>query len=383
MTELFQDRLPIHEFDARVKEIEDDPGHSFRAWVEIAGIDPSQDLRFGDFSDCSMDADDLRGFNFTGCNLRNTTFKNAQIEAAIFDLASLGLAALEQAADFDAWLTADLARPPNTRRRINPARLPDLASFREAPFAPEMVVIPAGEFLMGSDDSDNDAFADEKTPDGKKRKIVIPERFALGKYPVTFDEYLLFCAATKRREPRDFDWGRDRRPVVDVSWRDANAYADWLNEKLGVEAYGLPSETQFEYACRARTGARYWWGDDWDPSRANGNREFVGGRTSPVGQFGENPFKLADMSGNVWEWQADVWTDKLAGLPGDGAPCGPPVTRGRKRQTKTQEAPARALRGGSWSNYPRSLRAAFRDDDRHPGNRNNHVGFRLSRTLRS
>ena len=383
MSELFRDRLPVHEFDARVRRIEDNATRDFRAWVEIAGMDPSQDFRFGNFADCAMDGDDLRRFDLTGCNLRNTTFKGARIQGAIFDLAAVSLGALRQAADFDGWLKADLARKPEARRKINPSRLPDLAEFREAPFAPEMVVIPAGEFLMGSDESDDEAFDSEKMPDGKKRRMVIPERFALGKYPVTFEEYDLFQVATKRRRPRDFDWGRDRRPAVDLDWNDANAYARWLNERLGTEAYGLPSEAQWEYACRGGTSTRRWWGDAWDPTRANGARTFEDGRTSPVGHYGpkgENPFHLSDMIGNVYEWCSDAWTAKLSDLPPDGQPYGPQRSRNRKQQDEKVNAPDRALRGGSRSNGPRILRSAYRDR-LGPGDRGGDVGFRLSRTL--
>jgi formylglycine-generating enzyme required for sulfatase activity len=237
---------------------------------------------------------------------------------------------------------------------------------------------------MGSDDSDDEAFDPEKMPDRKKRKMVIPERFALGKYPVTFEEYDLFCAAEKRMPPLDMrGWGRDRRPVINVSWSDANAYARWLNERLGTDAYGLPSEAQWEYACRAGTNSRCWWGDAWDATRANGNSAIGQGRTSPVGHYGdkgENPFHLSDMIGNVMEWCADAWTEKLSDLPADGQPYGPQPSRNRKQQKQKDESPGRALRGGSWVDYPRVLRSAFRNGS-DPGVRGDNVGFRLSRTL--
>ena len=386
MSALFQDRLPIHEFESRVRQIEDDATSDFRRWVETSGMDPSQDFRFANFADCSMNGDDLRRFDLTGCKLRGASFRGAHIQGAIFDLAAVSLGALKQAEDFDAWLKDDLARKPEARRKFNPSRLPDLAEFREAPFAPEMVVIPAGEFGMGSDKSDDEAYADEKGPDGKKRLVRIPERFALGKYPVTFEEYDLFCEARKLEPPKDEqDWGRDRRPVINVSWNDAVAYAAWLNERLGAEAYGLPSEAQWEYACRGGKNSRYWWGDGWDPTRANGNRAFGKGRTSPVGHYEDkgqapHPFNLSDMIGNVWEWCADSWTESLADIPPDGQPYFPQPSRNRKKQKENADSPARALRGGSWNDVPRSLRSAFRDSDG-PGNRDDYVGFRLSRTL--
>ena len=86
----------------------------------------------------------------------------------------------------------------------------------------------------------------------------------------------------------------------------------WLNSRLGRAAYRLPSEAEWEYACRAGKYTRRWWGDAWDAAKANGVRNFEGGRTSPVGHFPANPWGLHDMIGNVWEWCADIWTDKIA-----------------------------------------------------------------------
>ncbi len=274
---------------------------------------------------------------------------------------------------------ADL-EPTATSQRVDPSRLPDFAVFREAPFAPEMVVLPAGEFSMGSDKDDDEAFGYERGPDGGKRLMRIPERFALGKYPVTFEEYDVFQAATRRRRPNDRKWGRGRRPVIDVDWNDANAYAAWLNERLGADAYRLPSEAQWEYACRAGTNGRRWWGDEWDAARANGQSSYEGGRTSPVDHFAPNPWGLHDTIGNVWEWCGDAWTGSLGDLPGDGHPYELPQSRGRKQQNKNVDSPDRALRGGSWNYGPGFLRAANRS--RYGAvDRGDYIGFRLSRTL--
>ena len=163
---------------------------------------------------------------------------------------------------------------------------------------------------MGSDVDEDEAWENERVPGSiRKRAMCIRDRFALGKYPVTFEEYDLFCAATRRRRPDDVDWGRERRPVIDVSWNDANDYATWLNALLGIAVYRLPSEAQWEYACRAGTNTRRWWGDRWDPECANGGGSFERGRTSTVGHFPSNRWGLSDMIGNVWEWCADVWVD--------------------------------------------------------------------------
>ena len=233
MTDRFLDNV-----DAFLDAVEASESHRFSALVACGGLDPGKDLVFGEFSDCTFDGDDLRHFDLTGCNLRGASFTEAFIAGAVLDLADVSLTALSEAADFDVWLKGDLKRLANARRKINPSRLPDLARFREAPWAPEMVVIPAGEFWMGSDDDDKEAFDEEKP----KRKTRIPRRFALGRYPVTFEEYDLFCDATGRKRPDDRSWRRERRPVINVNWRDANAYAAWPTRASGSRRTG----------CRAR-----------------------------------------------------------------------------------------------------------------------------------
>ena len=295
-------------------------------------------------------------------------------------------------------------RPPTSSHRLDPSRLRDFATFREAPFAPEMVVLPSGEFAMGSDvgnaelGKDDKAWEDEIVPDKGKRRMRIPRRFAMGRTPVTFEEYDVFTDERRAKRARDGGWGRDRRPVIKVSWNDAQAYVDWLNGKLGVKAYGLPSETEWEYACRAGTNTRRWWGDAWDVSRANGARSFEGGRTSPVDQFRPNPcgrtspvdqfrpnpWGLHDMIGNVWEWCADGWAGNIAKLPDDGAAFGEAPVDGPLKQVKTVKGNGnlanRTLRGGSWGDDPRNLRSAVRNCFE-PDSRGDNIGFRLSRTL--
>ena len=376
MNTVFNPRLSHDEYLERLQRIDSEKSDAISGLVALAGLDPSRDLRFGDLEDCRFDDDAVRGYDFTGCYLARSTFKGAFIAGAIFDLSNVSFSELRKASDFDAWLEGDLKRPAGARRKVAASRLPDLARFREAPWAPEMVVIPSGAFEMGSDDGDGEAFDDEKP----KRRMRIARRFGLGRYPVTFEEYDLFCDATKRERPEDAGWGRERRPVINVSWDDANAYADWLNARLGVEAYGLPSEAQWEWACRAGTTTRWWWGDAWDAARANGASSFEGGRTSPAGVYPPNDFGLYDTTGNVWEWCADEWTGKLADLPEDGRPFGRPLDRKQNKQKNNGDSPRRAQRGGSWSGNPRDLRSAFRVRVV-PGGGGVNVGFRLSRTL--
>jgi formylglycine-generating enzyme required for sulfatase activity len=248
---------------------------------------------------------------------------------------------------------------------------------------PELIIIPAGEFLMGSavekrPKEDHRAYDDEIVKGQGKRPMRIALRFALGRYPVTFEDYDAFLDATKAErkhgedEADDHNWGRGRRPAINVSWNDAQAYCDWLNRMTGPRGgYRLPSEAEWEYACRAGTTTRRWWGDEWDPAKANGNDSFEGGRTSPVEHYGANPWGLQDMIGNVWEWCADVYAENIAELPPDGAPY---------VGTRQSKESSRVLRGGSWILDPLDLRSAVRGrfppDDRGYG-----VGFRVARTL--
>jgi formylglycine-generating enzyme required for sulfatase activity len=283
-------------------------------------------------------------------------------------------------------------RPPRVLSPEEERALRPGDRFQEGADLPAMLVLAAGEFAMGSNladlelEDDDRAWNDEVVPGQGRRRMRIAQRFALGKYPVTFAEYDVFADATGRERPGDANWGRARRPVVNVDWHDATAYVGWLNERLGIASYRLASEAEWEYACRAGTNTRRWWGDAWDPARANGDGKFEGGRTSPVDRFGPNPWGVHGMIGNVWEWCADAWADTIGDLPEDAAPFGFPNKTSRTKRVTTQKLSIksipglRVVRGGSWNDVPRGLRAAQRlmvD----PSIRYNFVGFRVARTL--
>ena len=172
-----------------------------------------------------------------------------------------------------------------------------------------------------------------------------------------------------------------KRPVINVSWEDAQTYLAWLNARLGLleraDAYRLPSEAEWEYACRAGTTTPFSFGETISPDQANydGNHLYGAGKkgvyrekTMPVGSFPANGFGLHEMHGNVWEWCADAWNENNAGAPDDGSAW------------LTGAASARVVRGGSWLNYPRYLRSAFRLG-RPATSRNDRIGFRVARTL--
>ena len=241
---------------------------------------------------------------------------------------------------------------------------------------PQMVVLPTGRFRMGSPDGEADRESDEEPV----RTVTISQRIAMGRYEVTFADYDRFVdATTGRTKPDDQGWGRGSRPVINVSWNDAKAYATWLSAQTG-KPYRLPSEAEWEYAARAGTRTRYSWGDSITHENANygadtccnglaqGRDEWV--NTAPVGSFAANAFGLFDMQGNVWEWLEDCWHNNYQGAPTDGSAW-----------TTSCDGSVRAVvRGGSWNSTPRNLRSANRYRFA-PSTRFNVFGFRLVQDL--
>jgi formylglycine-generating enzyme required for sulfatase activity len=263
--------------------------------------------------------------------------------------------------------------PTNGRTRNGALRKPGEV-FRDIdePWCPELVVIPAGSFVMGSPETE-----DGRSPaEGPQHEVRLAQPFALGRYLVNFEEYDHFCAESKRREPTGQGWGRGRRPVINVSWEDAQAYCAWLRRQTG-QPYRLPSEAEWEYACRAGTTTPFWTGETISTEQANydGNYTYRAGRkseyrarTTPVDTFKANPWGLHDMHGNVWEWCEDCWNDSYHRAPTDGSAW----LKG--------DCSRRVVRGGSWSAHPTGLRSAIRL--RHePVNQMGYLGFRISRRL--
>ena len=244
--------------------------------------------------------------------------------------------------------------------------LPAPKAFRDCPECPEMVVVPAGSFMMGSPPGETGRTKHE----GPRHRVTIPKPFAVGKYEVTFAEWDACVAAGGCRGHRreDQGWGRGRRPAINVNWDDAKAYVRWLSRKTGKQ-YRLLSEAEWEYAARAGKSTRYHWGDDIGRNRANcdlcGSR-WDDNQTAPVGSFPANAFGLHDAHGNVWEWVEDCWNPNYAGAPADGSAW------------RSGDCYSRVLRGGSWYDLPRFLRSANRNRS---GVRSDDFGFRVARTL--
>ena len=239
--------------------------------------------------------------------------------------------------------------------------------FRDCAGCPEMVVIPAGSFRMGCV-SGRDCYSREQPV----HPVTISRPFALSRHEMTFDEYDRFAAATGRSRPDDEGWGRGRRPAVNVSWNDAQAYVSWLSAETGVR-YRLPSEAEWEYAARAGTTTAYSWGNEIGSNRASCylcGSQWDGEMTATVGSFGANAWGLHDMHGNVWEWVEDCWHETYVGAPADGSAW-----------TAGGNCGLRVLRGGSWLGDPRDLRAASRYGDDAGGRNYDIFGFRVARTL--
>jgi len=253
------------------------------------------------------------------------------------------------------------------RAHSTPAIAP-LTRFRDCSDCPEMIAIPAGNFTMGSPPSEEGRYQDE----GPQHRVTIAEAFALGLYDVTFAEWdaCVTDGGCNGYRPSDNGWGRARRPVINVSLKDAEAYAAWLSRKTG-KSYRLPSEAEWEYAARAGTTTARYWGDELGTGHAN--CDGCGGQwedreTAPVGQFKPNAFGLHDMLGNVWQWTEDCWSDDYEGAPSDGSAWRP------------GDCAHRVVVGGSWESIAQNLRSAARDSPTADGHANN-IGFRVVRTL--
>ena len=216
------------------------------------------------------------------------------------------------------------------------------ADMRLAGPGPAMVVVPAGSFRMGC--VSGNACTPQERP---VRTVTFAEPFSISKYEVTFDEFDAFARATDRPIPDDSGWGRGRRPVVNVSWDDAKAYAEWLAAETG-RRYRLPTEAEWEYAARAQTETPFAWGEGAVDKANCANCGRSPSRTLPVGSYTANAWGLHDMHGNVWEWVQDCWNDSYEGAP----PTGKASTRG--------DCGRRVVRGGSWFNEAMFARSASR-----------------------
>ncbi len=244
------------------------------------------------------------------------------------------------------------------------------SSFKECTMCPEMVVVPAGQFVMGSPVGEPDRQSDEGPP----HTVRIGEPFAVAQYDVTFDQWdVCYNLHGCKNRPGDSGWGRGRLPVIYVSWNDAQDYVKWLRRETG-KPYRLLTEAEWEYAARAGTTTVYYWGDQDGTGRANCRgcgSKWGGVQTAPVGSFPRNNFQLYDMAGNVWQWVEDCYHENIGylGAPNDGSAW-----------TESGNCVLRVLRGGNWYATAKFARSAKRDNF-YPNAQTNGLGFRVARRL--
>ena len=238
-------------------------------------------------------------------------------------------------------------------------------SFKECTDCPEMVVVAAGSFMMGSPPSQDD------TVEHPQHKVTISKLFAVSKFELTFAQWDV-CAAQGSCDPHisDSGFGRGQYPAINVNWEDAQTYVAWLS-RVTRKTYRLLSEAEYEYTTRAATQTAYPWGDDIGFGNANchncGDR-VTEEQTAEVGSFSPNLFELYDMVGNVNEWVEDCWHGTYEGAPTDGSAWA------------TDKCSARVIRGGSWDSLPDVLRSAYRFWET-TDIRSSSTGFRVARTL--
>jgi formylglycine-generating enzyme required for sulfatase activity len=269
----------------------------------------------------------------------------------------------------------DRKRAEEERRRAEEekraeAELRPGRAFRDCPACPEMVVVPAGSFMMGSEGSGGYEYP--------RHRVTFARPLAVGKFEVTFAEW--DACVTERgctHSPGDEGWGRGKQPVMNVSWNDiTHQYLPWLSRKTG-KSYRLPTEAEWEYVARAGTTTPFWWGSSISTNQANydGTGTYGGGpkgenrgRTVPVDSFAANPWGLYNVHGNLWEWVQDCWNQGYNGAPSDGSAW------------TTGDCGKRVVRGGGWAYHPQDLRAAYRFSW-DPSSQLRVFGFRVARTL--
>lgn len=247
-------------------------------------------------------------------------------------------------------------------------------TFRECANCPEMVLIPRGDFVMGSPDNEEGRAKDE----GPQQRVAMNYDFAAGRFEVSFAEWDACVAESgcNGYRPDDNGFGRGRHPVINVSWKDVQQYLQWLSKKSGAQ-YRLLSEAEWEYVARAGTTTPFWWGKAIAPENANYDRNIAdrsksrtNTRNQPmeVGTYPPNLFGLFDTAGNVWEWVEDCWHENYIGAPINGSAW------------TESKCGLHVLRGGFWYGNPKGLRSAFRGRTE-PTARADNVGFRAARRL--
>jgi len=234
-------------------------------------------------------------------------------------------------------------------------------SFRDCTDCPELMVIPPGQFIMGSPATEAGRYNNE----GPQRLVTLRAPLAVGVFEVTFAEWdACLTAGACSHRPNDQGWGRGRQPVVNVSWDDTQQYLRWLTARTGKQ-YRLLTEAEWEFAVRAGSNRPFTMGNAINEGLANYGGTVA--RARPVGSYPANRFGLHDMHGNVWEWVQDCHERTYTNAPSDASE--PVIISG---------CAWRVLRGGSWSNAQQFLRSAMRHG-MSAGSRADNIGFRVAR----
>jgi formylglycine-generating enzyme required for sulfatase activity len=271
----------------------------------------------------------------------------------------------------------DLRRARPLSRNEEMALRP-LDQFKECERCPEMIIVPAGHFLMGAAQGEAASTSDERP----QHEVRFAKPFAIGRFPVTMSEWDACVAGGGcSYRPDDQGFGRGTQPVINMLWDDAREYVAWLSRSTG-RAYRLASEAEREYAARGGTTTAYWWGDEFLPAQANcapakseltlastGDEQHNSpARVLPVQSFAPNPWGLYQVHGNVYDWVEDCWNDNYDGAPSDGSAwIGGNCDR-------------HVLRGGAYSRSAATARSAARLWSGSP-NRMVYMSVRVARTM--
>ncbi len=326
--------------------------------LQLPGADLSgSDLSGADLSGADFAKSNLSGGNLSGCDLSGADISGTKVEACQFENTKLAGAKCKGVCFQYGILKADLSGCDFEGACV------------ENGLGMKFVFIPPGSFLMGSPEGEPGRYGDET-----QHEVTLTRGFFMQTTPVTRKQWRTFATETNCKDDFEYNWKckamaepefaqEEDHPVCCVSWNEVRAFIEWLNRKEGVESYDLPTEAQWEYACRAGTQTAWFFGnEEKDLERYAWFEKNSGDCTRPVGKLGANPWGLHDMHGNVWEWCKD-WRGDYSSDPATD-PQGP------------ETGSRRVVRGGSWYDSPRHCRAAYRSYD-HPGYRLAHLGFRL------
>lgn len=345
------------------------------------GLSPTDDARTG--ADAPTDSNPQEKLNHTDSTLISSSPPNPTDT----DEASHTAEAEPQAPLQNLPIQVQVGTGPQATCQLVTAGGGKAAWFKDIPTGPEMVVVPAGNFQMGSPKEEMGRTLHE----GPQQNVYISAPFAVSRFAISFAEWDAAVAdgGCSGYLPED-RWGRDDQPMIYVSWIHAKAYVGWLSAKTG-RSYRLLSEAEWEYVARAESDTPFWWGSSIGAALANYNGSFTYAvwpkdenrkRTVPVSRFEPNSWGLYQVHGNVWEWCEDEWSDNYYYASPDGSfHTKKKSVLARLIEIFSAARPTkRVIRGGSWASGPNFVRSAARGGA-YPSFRNDRIGFRVARSI--